>query len=241
MVCKVSESIKLRTTNCKNAKNDTLDALKNEMKHTLNIPWTYPEDTLNILWTCYYEPTMNLLWTYSEHTLNISWTYSEDICPRIDKISKTLLTHSPTWIQEMLAHLISALSLLVVQTKKPQWNIQTAWNNFWKIGASVKIQYFIQWFFYVKFWNWNNFVYRESCSAERLVEVAWLPDRAPKLWDLAISRIGEHGGKFGEHGEHGKYQPDDLKHSACFEMLRDLRGNNTSVLCYCMCEGLKFL
>ena len=110
--------------------------------------------------------------------------------------------------------------------------------QFLKNWSISKNSIFYSVIYYVKFWNWNNFVYRESCSAERLVEVAWLPDRAPKLWNLAISRSGEHGGKFGEHG---KYQPDDLKHSACFEMLRDLRGNNTSVLWYCMYEGLKFL
>ena len=43
------------------------------------------------------------------------------------------------------------------------------------------------------------------------------------------SRMGENGEQ-GEHEKGGKYQPDDLKHSACFEMLRDLGGNNTSVL-----------
>ena len=63
---------------------------------SLNLVWTYSEPPLNILWT-YSEPTLNLLWTSSEPALNILWTCSEPalkICPRIDKISKTLLSDS---------------------------------------------------------------------------------------------------------------------------------------------------
>ena len=79
------------------AKIDTLDELGDEMTSILG---THSEHTLNTLWT------------HSEHTLNIPWAYTEHtlkICPRVDKISKTWindsLTDSPTWIQEMLAHL----------------------------------------------------------------------------------------------------------------------------------------
>ena len=89
----------------------TLNKLWTHSEHTLNTLWTCPEHTLNTLWT-HSEHTLNTLWTHSEHTLNIPWTYPEDsqmICRRFDKISKTLindsLTDSPTWIQEMLAHL----------------------------------------------------------------------------------------------------------------------------------------
>ena len=60
----------------KNAKTDTLDALENEMKHTLNIPWTYSEHALNMLWT-WSEHALNMPWTCSEHALNMLWTCSE--------------------------------------------------------------------------------------------------------------------------------------------------------------------
>ena len=83
----------------------TLNALWTHSEHTLNelwthtectqnTLWTHPERTLNTLWT-HSEHTLNTLWTRSEHTLNTLWTYSEHtlkICPRFDKISKTLMT-----------------------------------------------------------------------------------------------------------------------------------------------------
>ena len=60
-------------------KIDTLDALDDEQ--TLSTLWTHSEHTLNTLWT------------HFEHTLNIPWTYLK-ICPRFDKISKTLINQS---------------------------------------------------------------------------------------------------------------------------------------------------
>ena len=59
-------------------KTDTLDALDDEMKHTLNILWIYSENTLNLL-CAFSEPSLNLLWTYSEYTLKILWTYSAPV------------------------------------------------------------------------------------------------------------------------------------------------------------------
>ena len=64
------------------------------LEHTLNTPWTHSEHTLNTLWTHFEQ--------YPQHTLKMS--------PRFDKISKNIndsVTDSPTWIQEMLAHLKS--------------------------------------------------------------------------------------------------------------------------------------
>ena len=81
-------------------KTDTLDALDDDAMTT--ILTTNP----NILWT-YSEHTLNTLWTHSEPTLNIPWTYPEDM-PKIWQNLKNinqLISHSPTWIQEMLAHL----------------------------------------------------------------------------------------------------------------------------------------
>ena len=112
----------------------TLDIPLIDPWFTLGIPLIYPWYTLDIAWwyaqdltksqkddlmshSPYPEHTLNILWTNSEYTLNILWTYSEDslkICPWFDKISKTLLTDSvtdsPTWIQELLAHLKIAWS-----------------------------------------------------------------------------------------------------------------------------------
>ena len=43
-------------------------------------------------------------------------------CPRFDKISKTLMTDSlsdsPTWIQEMLAHLKTSLYIMLDENKR---------------------------------------------------------------------------------------------------------------------------
>ena len=70
------------------------------------------------------QPT-NQLWTNSEHTLKK--------CPIFDKISKTLICESPTWIQEMLAHL--KISLADNQSMPPEklhlW-------PFWSLNAGVK-------------------------------------------------------------------------------------------------------
>ena len=81
-------------------------------EHTLKTLWTHSEPTLNLLWT-YPE----LLWTYSQHTLKI--------CPRFDQISKTLINHSPTWIQEMLAHLKTILSVSSCLTFSTNFTLKT--------------------------------------------------------------------------------------------------------------------
>ena len=78
--------------------DDTLMTLWWHSEHTLNTLWTHSERTLMTLWW-HSDDTLYTLWTHSEHTLNI--------CLRFDNISKTLPTDSPTWIQEMLAHLKS--------------------------------------------------------------------------------------------------------------------------------------
>ena len=63
----------------------------------------------------------NTLWKHSKHTLNTVWTYLK-ICPRFDKISITLITHSLTWIQEMLAHLKTFFSWRFGLTNVSQWS-----------------------------------------------------------------------------------------------------------------------
>ena len=88
----------------------------NNIEHTVNTLWTHSKHTLNTLWT-YSEHTQNIPWTYSEHTLKI--------CPRFDQISKTLITHSPTWIQEMLAHLITILSVSSCLTFSTNFTLKT--------------------------------------------------------------------------------------------------------------------
>ena len=86
-------------------------------KHTLNTLWAHSEQTLNTLWThsehtlkkpwTHSEYTLNTLWAHSEYTMSTLWAHSDDM-PKIWQNLKNInqwLTHSPTWIQEMLAHL----------------------------------------------------------------------------------------------------------------------------------------
>ena len=73
-------------------KTDTLDALDNAMTTIL---------TTNKLWT-YSEETLKKLWRNSDETLKKLWRYAQDLTKSQKHES---LTHSPTWIQEMLAHL----------------------------------------------------------------------------------------------------------------------------------------
>ena len=71
--------------------------------------------------------------------------------------------------------------------------------QFLKIGASVKILFSIQWFFILKLKQ--VFVQKILLCGMICWGCVTLRDRAPQI---AISRIGEHGSKFGKHGEHGK-------------------------------------
>ena len=74
-------------------------------EHTLNILWTYPVHTLFISRT-YPVLILNIPWRYPEHTLRIAWRYAQDLT-KSQQHSTDSLTDSPTWIQEMLAHLKS--------------------------------------------------------------------------------------------------------------------------------------
>ena len=95
------DKLPIFTVNRKNAKN----------WHTRCARWWNDiniEHTLNTLWT-HSDHTLNTLWALSEHTLNTLWSHSEDM-PKIWQNLKNMnqsLTDSPTWIQEMLAHLKS--------------------------------------------------------------------------------------------------------------------------------------
>jgi len=71
--------------------------------------------------------------------------------------------------------------------------------QFLKIGASVKILLPIQWFLILKLKQ--VFVQKILLCGMICWGCVTLRDRAPQI---AISRIGEHGSKFGKHGEHGK-------------------------------------
>ena len=79
-------------------------------------------------WT-YSEHTLNTLWTHSEHTLNTLWTHPEDMPKIWQNLKKHYpLTHFPTRIQEMLAHL-----------KMFDKDLKKIWQRFNKPWAGIDI------------------------------------------------------------------------------------------------------
>ena len=93
----------------------TLDTLRTHSEHTLNTLWTYSKHTMNTLWT-HSIHTLNTIRTQSEHNQNTMWTHSEHtlkICPRFDKIPKTLLTH---WLSDMDPRDANAFKIALADT-----------------------------------------------------------------------------------------------------------------------------
>ena len=78
------------TLKWKMPKTDTLDALDDEMNHTLNILWRNSEDTLKKLWRNS-EETLRKLWRNSEETLRKNWRNSEETLKKLWRNSKETL------------------------------------------------------------------------------------------------------------------------------------------------------